>query len=263
MQQTAADFNVMPKNENHKRDVMNQEWDNKIDLNNEKCPLCKSVDIHRFHSDKKRKYLQCGECYLVFVPAVYFLSEKKEKQRYDIHQNSPEDQNYRKFLDRTFLSMNEMLLPGSCGLDFGSGPGPTLSVMFQEVGHKVTIYDYFYARDYSVFQKEYDFITATEVLEHLHHPQEELDRLWTCLKQGGKFGIMTKLVLNKEAFSSWHYKNDLTHVCFFSKSTFRWLAHRWQAEIDFIDKDVIFFYKRSIKYKRKYKGPSQSINIIT
>ncbi|MDP2158548.1 MAG: class I SAM-dependent methyltransferase [Nitrospirota bacterium] len=236
---------------------MNQEWENKIDLNSEKCPLCKSADVHRYYSDKQRKYLWCGECYLVFVPAAYFLSEQQEKQRYDIHQNSPEDQNYRTFLDRTFLPMQKMLLPGSCGLDFGSGPGPTLSVMFQDAGHKVSIYDYFYAQNMSVFQKKYDFITATEVLEHLHHPQKELDRLWRCLKRGGTLGIMTKLVLNREAFYSWHYKNDPTHVCFYSKPTFRWLASRWQAEIDFIDKDVIFFYKRSAKCKRDTGGQSQ------
>jgi len=227
-------------------------------LYNKKCPLCKSADIHRFYSGKKREYLQCGVCYLVFVPAVYFLPKEEEKQRYDVHKNSPEDQGYRKFLGRTFLPMKKMLLPGSSGLDFGSGSGPTLSVMFQEIGHKVSIYDYFYAHDISVFQKEYDFITATEVLEHLRHPQEELDRLWACLKQGGKLGIMTKLVLNKKAFSSWHYKTDPTHICFFSKATFHWLARRWQAEIDFIDKDVVFFYKRpgGSNQGRQHRHPS-------
>jgi hypothetical protein len=187
------------------------------DLSKEKCPLCSSADIDEFHSDEKREYLQCGVCYLIFVPAKYFLSKQAEKQRYDNHQNSPADSNYRKFLNVIFHPMQEKLLPESWGLDFGSGPGPTLSVMFQESGHKVAIYDYFYAQDVSVFQKEYDFITATEVLEHLHHPREELDRLWTCLKPGGKLGIMTKLVSNQDYFHSWYYKNELTHICFFQK----------------------------------------------
>jgi hypothetical protein len=216
---------------------------NKTDLNMIKCPLCKSVDIYEFYFDKERKYLQCGVCNLVFVSEIYFLSKQEEKKRYDLHQNNSEDQNYRKFLNRIFLPMKEKLLLGSFGLDFGSGPGPTLSVMFQEIGHKVDLYDYFYAQDSSVFQKEYDFITATEVLEHLHHPQKELDRLWACLKQDGTLGIMTKLVLNKDAFAFWHYKNDPTHVCFFSKTTFYWLADKWQAEVSFIDNDVIIFYK--------------------
>ncbi len=229
---------------------MNQKLENKIDLTREKCPLCKSENIQRFHCDKTREYLSCDVCSLVFVPAVYFISKPKEKQRYDTHQNSQDDQGYRKFLNRTFLAMQKIIKPESSGLDFGSGPGPTLSVMFEEVGHKMSIFDYFYAKDKSAFDKKYDFITATEVLEHLHHPQQELDRLWSCLKPGGKLGIMTKLVLNRQAFSAWHYTNDMTHVCFYSKSTFRWLAERWQAEIDLIDKDVIFFYKNTAQCKR-------------
>jgi SAM-dependent methyltransferase len=215
----------------------------KTDPGGETCPLCQSADTHDFCADKRRRYVRCGGCHLVFVPPAYYLSEAEEKQRYDIHQNNPADSGYRKFLSRTFLPMQARLAPGSRGLDFGSGPGPTLSLMFQEAGHQVALYDHFYAPDASVFAAKYDFITATEVLEHLHHPLTELERLWQCLKPGGTLGIMTKLVLDRDAFATWHYKNDLTHVCFFSKSTLRWVARRWQAEIEFIDKDVVFFYK--------------------
>jgi SAM-dependent methyltransferase len=223
--------------------MMSQERDEAIEPGRETCPLCRSACIGSYGADKRRRYLQCAECDLVFVPPADFLSEQKEKQRYDTHQNSPEDQHYRQFLSRTFLPLNERLSPGSRGLDFGSGPGPTLSVMLQEAGHQVAIYDRFYAPDLSVFQNEYDFITATEVVEHLRHPQEDLDRLWSCLKPGGTLAVMTKLVLNPEKFAAWHYKNDLTHICFFSQSTFRWLAARWHAELEFKDRDVIFLRK--------------------
>jgi len=49
--------------------------------------------------------------------------------------NSPDDPRYRAFLSRLFIPLNERIAPESCGLDFGSGPGPTLSVMFEEQGH--------------------------------------------------------------------------------------------------------------------------------
>ena len=180
----------------------------------------------------------------MFVPSVQYLSPADEKAQYDLHQNSPDDQEYRRFLSRLFIPMKERLAPGSYGLDFGSGPGPTLSVMFEEIGHSMAIYDYFYAREPSVLERQYDFITATEVLEHLRDPRKELDRLWTLLKPGGSLGVMTQLVLESEAFASWYYKNDLTHVCFFSRSTFEWLAAQWQAELTFADKDVFLFYKK-------------------
>lgn len=189
--------------------------------------------------------MRCDVCSLVFVPPWQFVSSEAEKNRYDLHQNSPEDQGYRRFLSRIFIPMQKCLTPDSCGLDFGSGPQPTLSLMFEEAGHSMTIFDYFYEHVPSVFEKQYDFITATEVIEHLHNPREELERLWACLKKGGRLGIMTKLVPdNINAFSCWHYKNDATHVCFFSQTTFQWLAIRWDADTTLADKDVILFHKR-------------------
>ena len=136
-----------------------------------------------------------------------------------------------------------LLAPRSTGLDFGAGPGPTLSVMLSEAGHRVRIYDPFYADHPEVFTQRYDFITATEVLEHLRRPGRELQRLWHCLKPGGVLGVMTKLVRDRAAFARWHYISDPTHVCFFSTATFRWLADRWRSALTFADKDVILMVK--------------------
>lgn len=209
------------------------------------CPLCTGYNINKaYHRDNRRSFYSCETCYLVFVPPEQFLSAEEEKAAYDHHQNSPNDQGYRKFLSRLFTPMNERLGAGSHGLDFGSGPGPTLSLMFEEAGHSVAIYDYFYADDQSVLQPSYDFITASEVVEHLHQPKEVLERLWNILKPGGILGIMTKRVLNREAFAKWHYKNDLTHVCFFSEPTFQWLADQWHAELTIVGNDVVLLKKK-------------------
>ncbi len=187
--------------------------------------------------------MHCQQCALVFVPAAQFISPEQEKAQYDLHQNHPDDQGYRQFLSRLFNPLKNKLKSGAHGLDFGSGPGPTLSLMFEENGYRMNIYDPFYADDTRVFQQHYDFITATETVEHLHHPKNELDRLWDLLKPGGHLGIMTKLVIDRDAFASWHYKNDPTHVCFFSRETFLWLAEIWKAKLEFIGNDVILLKK--------------------
>ncbi|WP_455206577.1 class I SAM-dependent methyltransferase [Kaarinaea lacus] len=191
----------------------------------------------------RRDYLRCENCALVFVPSFQFISREQEKAHYDLHQNHPADQGYRLFLNRLLVPMKEKLKSGSRGLDFGSGPGPTLSLMFEELGFPMKIYDHFYANDEFVLQQQYDFITTTETVEHLHHPKTELERLWSLLKPGGLLGIMTKLVIDRDAFANWHYKNDPTHVCFFSNETFRWLADLWHAKIEFTGNDVILFEK--------------------
>ena len=210
---------------------------------NNPCPLCRAFGTKFFFNDKFRSYYQCNICSLIFVPTSQRLTSKEEKIRYDLHKNYPEDPNYRNFLSRIFNPMQKLIAPGSKGLDFGSGPGPTLSLMFEEAGHTMSIYDYFYANNLSVFDNQYDFITASEVFEHLFDPKNEFNRLWNCLKQDGYLGIMTKLALDKDAFARWHYKNDPTHVCFFTKHTFEWLAEKMQAELTFADKDVVIFNK--------------------
>nr|WP_245688358.1 class I SAM-dependent methyltransferase [Thiohalomonas denitrificans] len=179
----------------------------------------------------------------MFVPPAYHVSAKQEKGQYDLHENFPEDPGYRRFLNRLYESMQALLEPDSSGLDFGCGPGPTLSLMFEETGHRMAIFDTFYRPDTSVFAERYDFITATEVVEHLHRPGFELERLWECLKPGGRLGLMTKQVQDREAFAGWHYKNDITHVCFFSRQTFQWLADRWGARLEFHGSDVILLTK--------------------
>ena len=212
-------------------------------INNNSCPLCKKNDVDTFHQDQRRTFFVCQRCRLVFVSPTQYLSENDEKSAYDHHQNSPTDPNYRKFLSRLFCPLRDRLASNSYGLDFGSGPGPTLSVMFEEIGHTMMLYDHFYAHDPAVFQQSYDFITATEVVEHLHAPSTILPQLWALLKPGGYLGLMTKLVRDQKAFTTWHYKNDLTHVCFFSTFTFEWLADQWHAELEFFHNDVMVFRK--------------------
>lgn len=195
------------------------------------------------HCDLDRAYFRCQTCRLIFVLPDRFLSLQAEKAEYDRHQNNPADPGYRQFLGRLFVPLQAHLPPASQGLDFGSGPGPTLSVMLIEAGHGVRLYDPFYANDRAALGERYDFITATEVVEHLRQPRLDLDRLWQCLKPGGVLGLMTKLSRDDAAFARWHYKADRCHICFFSAQTFVWLATHWQARLTLIAPDVILLHK--------------------
>ena len=215
-------------------------------MKNLKCVLCGNKEAEWILKDDTRMnyvrdYYLCPECHLIFVDPEQRLDAEEELSRYEMHENDPDDPRYRKFLSRMFDPMIERIEPNSYGLDFGSGPGPTLSLMFEEAGHTVRIYDPFYADDPSVFDDRYDFITTTETAEHLFDPLMELDRLWNCLKPGGYLGIMTKRHRGREHFTEWHYKNDDTHVVFFHEDTFRWLGRRWNSEPEFIRSDVVIF----------------------
>ncbi len=206
------------------------------------CPLCHSISCF-YCRDDRRDYWQCERCSLVWVPSDYHLNEAEEKAYYDSHENSPQDQGYRNFLSRLATPLIEKIKPGSIGIDYGCGPGPTLSLMLSEVSFPTEIYDPYYAPTKDLLQKKYDYITCTEVIEHIYQPAKVIEQWLHMLKPNGIIGLMTKLVIDKSRFSSWHYKNDPTHVCFYSQNTFQWLAKHYGFQVEFVGADVIFLYK--------------------
>ncbi|SIO23972.1 class I SAM-dependent methyltransferase [Salinivibrio sp. ES.052] len=207
------------------------------------CPLCEHTKTHPYHTDKRRAYHQCARCMLVFVDRHALLAAEDEKAIYDLHQNHPEDEGYQRFLSRLVTPLLARLPVPLTGLDFGCGPGPVLAQMLRDAGHSMACYDPFYAPETDVLDEAYDFITCTEAIEHFHRPGEQWAQWQWMLKPGGYLGIMTKLVRDPVAFSRWHYKNDLTHVSFFSGQTFQFLAEQAGFELTFLGNDVILMRK--------------------
>ncbi len=209
------------------------------------CPLCLSEETEHFHDDHLRSYRHCTVCDLVYVPSEFHLPTDRERAEYELHENTLTDPGYRQFLERLYRPLLERVSVGGRGLDFGCGYAPLLARMLEDVGYRMAVYDPFFANDLQVLDQHYDFITATEVVEHLAQPGAEIDHLFDLLKPGGVLAIMTKRVLDLEAFKSWHYKNDLTHISFFSLQTFEWIARNWQARLEVVDRDVVMLTKPS------------------
>lgn len=207
------------------------------------CPLCLSGDSQWYHRDKYRTYYQCNTCELVFVPKQYHLNPEQEKAEYDKHQNDSKDLAYRKFLSRTLTPLLTQVSNDAIGLDFGCGPGPTIAVMAAEQGVTIKNYDLYYFNAQERLKERYDFITMTEVIEHIAEPNQLLQQLDALLREGAILAIMTKLVISLEAFKQWHYKNDPTHICFYSIVTFEWISRQSGWRLQVIDKDVVFFHK--------------------
>jgi len=206
------------------------------------CPLC-GGELYPFSHDQRRSYLRCRRCWLVTVPPCFWLDAEAEREEYDRHQNDPYDAGYQRFLNRLATPLLARLPTAASGLDFGCGPGPALALLLRERGHRVLLHDRFYAPCRAALRQPHDFITATEVVEHLQHPRTTLFQLWSLLKPGGWFGIMTKLVQSPARFEQWHYRRDPTHIHFFSRTTFAWLARQWRAAWWQPASDVILLQK--------------------
>ncbi len=211
------------------------------------CPLCSFTRANYFFKDHLRRYFYCPECFFVFADPAARLSHTEEKAYYDLHENDPSDAGYIKFLSRfanplvdTLKSMGKNT---GEGLDFGTGSSSPLPKMLEQQGYFINVYDLHYANNPRVLQKKYDFITCTEVLEHLHKPSKELAMLLGLLSFGGILGIMTKMCFGQKEFKTWHYKNDPTHVSFFSQKSFLFFAKKHKLGVNFFGNDVIFLRK--------------------
>ena len=207
------------------------------------CPLCLNKQNPLFTSYRQKNYYRCQVCQLIHLDSLSHLSAREEKAIYDLHLNSFQDEGYIKFLKRTYEPVLKLLNIGDKGLDFGCGNGPVLAKLFEQAGHDMTLYDHYYFPNQQALEQKYHFIVATEVVEHLVHPKLEIEKLLSLLNSKGILAIMTKLALGKEAFDKWHYKNDPTHVCFFSVQTFEWIAKIYQLHLSFHGKDVIILQK--------------------
>lgn len=205
------------------------------------CSLCHSESTLPFHDDKSRSYFYCQQCGLVFVPEHQHLPPAQEKAIYDLHQNQEDDPGYRQFLSRLANPLLQHLEPHSSGLDYGCGPGPLLAKMLSEHGHHIEVYDPYYAANNDYRQRRYDFITCTEVAEHFRRPGQEFEHLFSLLLPQGILALMTKLVIDAPAFAKWHYKNDPTHISFYSETSLQWLAIRYRKQITILGSDVILF----------------------
>ena len=208
---------------------------------NIECPLCTSRATEPLHRDRKRDYRICLSCDVVFVPPEFHVSREEEKARYDLHSHSLEDAGYRTFLNRLVQPLEKKLSPGARGLDFGCGRASTLAVLFDDAGWSCANYDLHYCNDPAVLDRQYDFLTCSETMEHFRRPREEFERFLRLVKPGGWIGIMTQLRDEAPPFAQWFYKNDTTHICFYSRQSFRVLGAHYRLDAEFPPGSVVLF----------------------
>ncbi|MEX0654826.1 MAG: class I SAM-dependent methyltransferase [Phycisphaeraceae bacterium] len=202
------------------------------------CPLCQA-DQPAWHYDASdapsrphARYTCCAVCGLVSMHPADRPSRTAEHAHYALHENCPDDPGYRRFLAKLADPLVPKLPAHAHGLDYGSGPGPTLSLMLEAQGLPMTLYDPAFAPDPDALRRRYEFITCTETAEHFHNPAAEFARLDALLRPAGWLAVMTEMLQPGQPFADWWYRRDSTHVCFYQPRTMHWLAtrFRWQAE---------------------------------
>ncbi len=202
------------------------------------CLLCGSFGepfyLQEFHL--------CGYCGAIFRPHATLLDPQDEKNRYLLHSDDPSDRGYQKFVMPLVEKVVSRFKLGSHGIDFGTGRSQIVAKLLETRGMKMEVYDPFFYPDRTPLAKEYDFVTACEVIEHFYRPYEEFVLLRKILKQNGVLLCMTHLYDPSIDFARWYYKNDPTHVCIYQEKTIKYIANRFKFRDFSIEDRVIGFF---------------------
>ncbi len=216
-----------------------------------KCLICASStyqieDTQIKHQHRYITYNVCEKCGFTFKDHAFHINHTEEKKQYDFHENTLENEGYVNMFKRFIAdAIDPFIQQGEC-LDFGSGPGPVLSILLKQKGFNVTLYDPFYANDQTALNKQYDLITSTEVFEHFFTPKQTINELVNLLKPKGILAIMTSFkTMNDTAFLKWWYRRDATHVCFYTLSAFQEIEQTFQLQRLYTNhKNIIVLKKR-------------------
>lgn len=186
-------------------------------------------------------FWHCFSCDFIFKDPKCFLTPAQEKARYDLHKNG--DEGHQRFLTPVVETVVDSLPLGSIGLDWGSGPEPILAQLLRDRGYEMTTYDLYYQPEKPSSERRFDFITLTEVIEHLQEPHRDLQEIATSLRHRGILVVMTELHRGEEALGPWYYRKDPTHVGFFNERCFQKFSELFGLKLQKLEGRVALFEK--------------------
>lgn len=207
-----------------------------ISLMKQLCRLC-TTSANFFYEDKQR-YFRCQCCDAIFTHSDDLIDESDEKERYELH-NDQIDEGYKKFVSPITSNILKDFSQDAKGLDFGSGRSEIISKVLQEHQYSIENFDPFFANMPHLLLQKYDYVSSCEVIEHFYNPKKEFELLRTLLKEKGRLYLMTELYDDTINFSTWYYKNDPTHVFFYSIKTIQFIQKKFEFKSVRIDKRVI------------------------
>lgn len=187
------------------------------------------------------------------MPSAFHLSTEEEREQYEKHENCADNSGYMQLLQPVIDLVSELdIAKRETGedisvLDFGSGPNPVLADVLRERGFLVETYDAYFSQVLPAGQ--YSAVTSTEVVEHFCQPLVGWKQLLSFVASGGEAYVLTSWTDDVEDLPNWHYLREITHVSFYSKKTFAWIAERFSFSVRF---------ERGVVRLRKMSGESGS-----
>lgn len=209
------------------------------------CKICNTQNTSIIKTKDNKVYHLCKDCRFIRLDPEWHPLPELEKKRYDLHQNDINDQGYRDFLHTAIDKALPFLNKNMKGLDFGCGPAPVLAHLMGNQGYHCDYYDPFYYPELP--GKNYDFIFATECLEHFHNPLTTIREILSKIRHKGLWIIKTNFWKESQDFQNWHYRRDDTHVGFFHFDTINYFSCLFPVKLKYCDKQSVAIFEKVIQ----------------
>ncbi|PRX49614.1 class I SAM-dependent methyltransferase [Salegentibacter salegens] len=206
------------------------------------CILCEG-STKEFWKSKNREFVECTNCGGIQLLPQYYISKKAEEERYLTHNNDVEDRGYQDFVSPITSRILKDFSTKHSGLDYGCGTGPVAANILEKQGYYIALFDPFFYPNTKVLNTTYDFIICCEVMEHLYEPKREFSELAARLNPNGKLYCKTSIYSKETDFDNWYYKNDRTHVFFYTAKSLKWIKNNLGFKTLKIEPKLILFSK--------------------
>lgn len=206
------------------------------------CPLCgeEKYFIKRY---RRRSYYRCENCASISLNENDYPTPEEEKKRYLEHDNDVNDIRYQNFVRPIVSAIMNDFTSQHKGLDYGAGTGPVITKLLIDCSYDIKAYDPYFHNYPDYLEQKYDYIACCEVIEHFYNPSDEFKRLKKMLNKNGKLYCKTELLKENTSFENWYYKNDPTHVFFYTKKSLQWIKENFSfSNITIKDKDRLIIF---------------------
>ncbi len=204
------------------------------------CPLCGGRKYIYYRLNEKT-YYQCEKCNSISLDESVHLNPEEEMKRYLEHNNDVEDTGYQNFVKPITSAIFKDFDENHKGLDYGAGSGPVITKILTDYSYNIKTYDPYFHNFPDYLKERYDYIACCEVIEHFYHPYCEFKRLKKLLNKNGVLYCQTGIYKENINFKDWYYKNDPTHVFFYTEKSIYWIKEHFDFKDITIRNRLIIF----------------------
>jgi hypothetical protein len=211
-----------------------------LDMN---CVLCGTGKAISTFTVKGRHFYRCTDCELLFVPSEYHLAVAEERSRYELHDNTLENDGYVRFLSQVADIAERVMRTEGLLLDFGCGKNAVLATILHSRGVQCDVYDPLYDFPPLEEKRTYEGIILCEVIEHCRDLPETIGLIDRLIADQGLTIIRTQCYQQNVDLQRWWYAQDPTHINLFSRSALEVVASQLRRSLEVTNVPDIFLIR--------------------